>query len=128
MEARELIGRLYEVVIDCPDPRSLASFYRKLTGLDELFAGDDWVTLGLGRDVRIAFQRAEDYRPPRWPDPAYPQHMHLDVFVADLDAAGKAVEALGARLLEGAGQGGFRVYADPVGHPFCLCRDDPAAP
>ena len=41
-----MIGRLYEVVIDCPDPRGLAAFYRELTGLDELLGADDWVTVG----------------------------------------------------------------------------------
>jgi hypothetical protein len=127
MEGGHVIGRLYEVVVDCPDPRALASFYQELTGLDQLYGDDDWVTLGRGTDVRIAFQRAEDYRPPRWPDPAYPQHMHLDVFVSDIAAAEEQVIKLGARSL-GAGGDAFRVYADPAGHPFCLCRDDPEAP
>ena len=122
-----MIGRLYEVVIDCPDPKALAGFYQQLTGLDELFAEDDWVTLGRGGEVRVAFQRAEDYQPPRWPDPAYPQHMHLDIFVPDLDEASATVEALGARRLAGGGRD-FTVFADPAGHPFCLCRDDPSAP
>ncbi len=122
-----MIGRLYEIVIDCPDPRGLAAFYRELTGLDELLGEDDWVTLGRGGDVRVAFQRAEDYRPPQWPDPAQPQHMHLDIFVPDLDEAAAKVEALGARRLGGDGVA-FLVYADPAGHPFCLSRDDPRAP
>ena len=52
--------------------------------------------------------------------------MHLDVFVPDLDRAGQAVVALGARLLRGGDSS--RVYADPAGHPFCLSLDDPAAP
>jgi hypothetical protein len=123
-----VIGRLYEVVIDCPDPKALASFYRELTGLDELYVDDGWATLGRGKDVRIAFQRAEDYQPPRWPDPAYPQHMHLDIFVADIAAAEERVLKLGARPLDAGGGDSFRVYADPAGHPFCLCRDDPEAP
>jgi catechol-2,3-dioxygenase len=122
-----LIGRLYEIVIDCPDPRGLAAFYQELTGLDELLGEDDWVTLGRGGDVRVAFQKAEDYQPPRWPDPTHPQHMHLDIFAADIDEAAAKVEALGARRLGGDGEA-FHVYADPAGHPFCLCRDDPRAP
>jgi hypothetical protein len=122
-----MIGRLYEVVIDCPDPKELGSFYRELTGLDELAVTDGWVTLGRGGDVRLAFQRVADYRPPRWPDVEFPQHMHLDVFVADLDEAERQVLALGATPLD-RGDDAFRVYADPAGHPFCLCRDDPTAP
>ncbi len=47
--------------------------------------------------------------------------MHMDVLVADLDIAQVQVLALGGRLLEGSDKPiGYRVYADPVGHPFCL--------
>jgi hypothetical protein len=31
-----------------------------------------------------------------------------------------AVLALGAHVLQGQSGTGFRVYADPAGHPFCL--------
>ena len=47
---------------------------------------------------------------------------HLDVRVADVEEAEPKVLALGARKLPGGG-GDFRVYADPVGHPFCLVWD-----
>jgi hypothetical protein len=40
--------------------------------------------------------------------------------VHDIDQAEPKVLALGARRLPGQGSS-FRVYADPVGHPFCLC-------
>ncbi len=47
--------------------------------------------------------------------------MHADVLVDDLDVAEAEVLRLGATLLEGSDKRiGFRVYADPVGHPFCL--------
>jgi predicted enzyme related to lactoylglutathione lyase len=70
-----MIGRLYEVVVDCPEPATLARFY------------------------------------------------------ADLDEAEQRVLALGGRRLEESGDGGAsRVYADPAGHPFCVCLDDPSAP
>ena len=47
--------------------------------------------------------------------------MHVDVMVDDLDLAEPKVLALGATLLEGSDKPiGYRVYADPVGHPFCL--------
>jgi hypothetical protein len=61
------------------------------------------------------------YEPPRWPDPAFPQQIHLDVLGADLAAAEQlATDAGATRLRDG---GGHRVYADPVGHPFCLYED-----
>lgn len=119
------IGRLYEVVIDCPDPRALAAFYAELTGYETRYEHDDWVTLGHGDSVRIAFQRAPGHRAPRWPDPAYPQQLHLDIVVTDLDEADRRVRALGAIRLPGSDA---RVYADPAGHPFCLSPEDPAAP
>ena len=71
---------------------------------------------------RLAFQEAPDLQPPDWPDPSRPQQFHLDVRVADVDVAEPQVLELGARRLPGGG-GDFRVYADPVGHPFCLVWD-----
>jgi hypothetical protein len=42
--------------------------------------------------------------------------------VADVDEAEPKVLELGARRLPGGG-GDWRVYADPVGHPFCFVWD-----
>ncbi|HEY1179075.1 MAG TPA: VOC family protein, partial [Phytomonospora sp.] len=70
---------------------------------------------------RLTFQRVADHRPPLWRDPARPARMHLDVLVDDLDVAEALALDLGATLLEGSDKPiGYRVYADPVGHPFCL--------
>ncbi|MGR6317719.1 VOC family protein [Micromonospora soli] len=122
-----MIGQLRSVVIDCPDPRALARFYAELLGLpliEDNSDGDDWVVLGgpAGHQPRLAFQKALDLRAPDWPDPERPQQFHLDVTVDDIEAAEKAALALGARRLPGEGDG-WRVYADPAGHPFCLCWD-----
>jgi hypothetical protein len=75
-----------------------------------------------GAGYRLAFQQAPDLQPPDWPDPDRPQQFHLDIRVADVDVAEPQVLELGARRLPGGG-GDFRVYADPVGHPFCLVWD-----
>ncbi|WP_199485987.1 VOC family protein [Micromonospora haikouensis] len=122
-----MIGQLRSTVVDCPDPRALAAFYAELLGLPVAEGdsdGDEWVVLGgpVGQHPRLAFQRAPDLRPPTWPDPERPQQLHLDITVTDVEAAERAVLALGARRLDGEGEG-FRVYADPAGHPFCLCWD-----
>ncbi|MBM0235727.1 VOC family protein [Micromonospora sp. STR1_7] len=122
-----MIGQLRSVVIDCPDPRALAAFYAELLGIplaEGADSDDEWVVLGgkPGQQPRLAFQRALNLRPPAWPDPERPQQFHIDVTVDDIEAAEKAALALGARRLPGEGEG-FRVYADPVGHPFCLCWD-----
>jgi hypothetical protein len=42
--------------------------------------------------------------------------------VDDIDEAEPKVLALGATPLPGEGSS-FRVYADPAGHPFCLCTE-----
>lgn len=118
------IGRVHSVILDCPDAQALAPFYEALTGLAVLDSHGDWVTLGPadGSLPRLAFQTIADYRPPSWPDPAAPQQSHLDIEVDDIDAAEPRVLALGATLLHDGGgeKSGYRVYTDPVGHPFCL--------
>lgn len=123
-----MIGKLYTIVIDCPDPSELAGFYAELLSLSRLEddpesgAEPEFVVLGnaAGEPV-VAFQRVEDFRPPQWSVPDHPQQMHVDVMVADLDVAEPQVLALGATLLDGSDKPvGYRVYADPVGHPFCL--------
>ena len=61
---------------------------------------------------------------PQWPDGA-PQQIHLDLYITDLAGAHAEAVALGAELLQAAedpdAPEGFQVYADPAGHPFCLC-------
>ncbi|MEU0881309.1 VOC family protein [Lentzea sp. NPDC005914] len=114
------IGELYDVVIDCPDPGALAEFYRQVVGGEITDSDSDWTTLSTPRG-RVSFQRVDDYSPPRWPGQEHPQQIHLDVMVTNLDESEPLVLELGATLLEGSSKPvGFRVYADPAGHPFCL--------
>jgi catechol 2,3-dioxygenase-like lactoylglutathione lyase family enzyme len=114
-----MIGRLHTVVIDCPNPAALAEFYSALLGLPITRRDSDWVTIGGDGWPRIAFQLAPDLQEPAWPDPEQPQQVHLDVQVDDIDAAEQRVLALGATRLR-SDESGFRVYADPAEHPFCL--------
>ncbi|MFE3113103.1 VOC family protein [Kitasatospora indigofera] len=125
-----MIGHLFSLVIDCPAPAELAGFYERLLTLARVEHSDDYVVLESpdGRD-RVTFQRVDGYRPPRWTDPGHPPQMHVDVLVADLDVAQEAVLALGATLLEGSDKPiGYRVYADPAGHPFCLVTSEGVTP
>jgi catechol 2,3-dioxygenase-like lactoylglutathione lyase family enzyme len=116
-----VIGRLEKTVVDCPDPRALAAFYAGLLGMRVNEDGDDWVVIGpRPGDRHLAFQRATTWVAPRWPDPDHPQQLHLDIRVDDVEAAQAVVLERGARLLQGESGTGFRVFADPVGHPFCL--------
>lgn len=104
---------------DCPDASTLARFWSGLLGEPVTYDADGVAMLGGSRP--LLFQSVEGYNPPRWPDPAYPQQLHLDIEVPDLDVGEAAVLALGATRLPGQGEG-FRVFADPAGHPFCLVR------
>lgn len=120
-----MIGELQCVVLDCPDAPALARFYQALLGgvVDKRDprwgVGPTFSTLHLASGLVLTFQGVADHRPPRWPDPEYPQQCHVDVEVAELDQAQRRVLELGATLLL-ADPRGWRIFADPAGHPFCL--------
>lgn len=113
------------IVVECPDERALAQFYVELLGMQVL--REDWLVIAPDRETvpRLAFDTVPDYRPPSWPDPAYPQQVHLDLPAVDLDAAEQLALRLGASRLQD--RDTFRSYADPAGHPFCVYHD-PAEP
>lgn len=118
------IGRLSLFALDCPDPRALATFYSALTGLAIGPDEDDheWVEL-VNEGVTIAFQRVDEYVAPIWPGNTHPQQGHVDIDVLNLDEGEKQVLALGAKKAEYQPGTTFRVFIDPVGHPFCLVLD-----
>lgn len=125
-----MIAKLQCVVLDCADVAELSRFYQWLLGgvvnqPDPRWSlSDGWATLHTDDGFVLAFQRARDHRPARWPDPSHPQQFHLDLGVEDLDQAQEDVLTRGATLLdEGDGKRSWRVFADPAGHPFCLVRD-----
>lgn len=120
------LARLRTVVLDCPDPRALADFYRGVLGGEITDEEDDWVTLVVdGR--RVAFQLAPGFVPPTWPAGERPLQVHIDLTVDDVDAVEPHVLALGATRHDvqpsEADGDSFRVYLDPAGHLFCLCWD-----
>ncbi len=116
-----MIGRLEKTVLDCPDPRALAAFYAQVFGMHVNEDSDDWVVIGLAPAARqLTFQRASTWVPPQWPDPGHPQQLHLDIRVDDVDKAERAVLELGARRMPAERKTGFRMFVDPVGHPFFL--------
>lgn len=123
------------IVLDCPDALELAGFYSGLLGWPvEEASNHDWATLrppggGLAPDnpdgrPALAFQRIEDWVPPTWPGGSHPQQFHLDFAVDDIDIAQSGILTLGATLHahQPSQDGGFRVFLDPAGHPFCLVR------
>ncbi|HZE41928.1 MAG TPA: VOC family protein [Stackebrandtia sp.] len=120
MTSEDKIGQWHGLTVDCPDPDALAAFYQRLLGMIRVQQDDGFIVIGDAADrPGVAFQRVDDFRAPRWPDPARPQQMHFEVRVDDLDAAEARVLSIGGARLDGGGER-FRVCADPVGHPFCL--------
>ena len=114
------IARYPSIVIDCPDPGVLATFYG--TMLDwKTDISSDWAKVRADYGQCIDFQQVQNYTPPKWPSQEVPQQMHLDVIVDDLDAAEAAVLELGATKHDHQPGKTFRVFLDPAGHPFCLC-------
>lgn len=113
---------LFAVTIDAPAASELARFYADLLGLEVGYDGPEGALVA-GDGTSLMFQQISDYQAPDWPNPQRPQQAHLDITVADLDAAERQVLELGATRLDGGGET-FRVFADPAGHPFCLCRGD----
>jgi len=119
--------QLLGFIIDCPDPMKLAGFYSEVTGRPiREGSGESFACISYG-EIDLAFQRVDDYRPPRWPDDEHPKQYHLDFEVSDVEAEHRRVLDLGATLQKdciGPEGYGWRVYTDPVGHPFCLCRHE----
>ena len=104
-------------VLDCDDAAGLATFWSGLLEVDVASLDDDgWASLEpTPSGLRLAFQQVTKHRAP---GRGRPQQLHLDVQVTDLDAGQARVLALGGSLLRDGG--GYRVFTDPAGHPFCL--------
>ena len=134
------VPKVVQTVLDGPDPRAMAEFWRQFLGYDYRPGdeppapgepdpkGEDWLVL---RDpagaAGLAFQRVEDLPRSTWPDPTVPQQLHLDLAVPDieaLDAQHERALSLGATLVDDSRKRDpeepLRVYADPAGHPFCV--------
>ena len=111
------------IVFDATDIAAESAFWAALLG-GEVDAEDDWHSISVNGEWRLGVQLAPDHVQPEWPD-GTPQQIHLDIYIDDLGSAHQEVIALGARMLQAADDPntdqGFQVYADPAGHPFCLC-------
>ena len=110
------------VVFDAADLAAESSFWAGVLDGTVDDAEDDWHRVMVDGESRVAVQLAPNHVPPDWPDGTPEQQIHLDLWVEDFAAAHDRVMSLGARVLKPpAGDDNFQVYADPAGHPFCLC-------
>ena len=112
------------VVFDAADVPTVSAFWADLLEGDVV---DDDARFHIVIDTEghwlIGVQHAPDHVQPDWPD-GNEQQFHLDLHVTDPLTAHRHVINLGARLLQDAtdpdAEHGYRVYADPAGHPFCI--------
>ena len=111
------------VVFDAADLAAESSFWAGV--LDgTVDAEDDWHMVLVDGSARVGVQLAPNHVPPDWPNGTPEQQIHLDLWVDDFPSAHEHVTSLGAKVLKPVEEDfgdNFQVYADPAGHPFCLC-------
>jgi predicted enzyme related to lactoylglutathione lyase len=113
------------VVFDAADLEAESSFWAGvLEGTVD--AEDNWHMVIVDGAPRVGVQLAPNHIAPDWPDGTPQQQIHLDLWVDDFEAGHDRVMSLGAKVLKPAADDpsspdNFQVYADPAGHPFCLC-------
>jgi catechol 2,3-dioxygenase-like lactoylglutathione lyase family enzyme len=119
------------VCLDCADAEELATFYRRLLGLEEAARdGSDWILMRHpDGGATLSFQAEPWYEPPVWPEVPGTQTkmLHLEVLVDDVESAVEYAVSCGASVAGHQPQdrdpSALRVMLDPAGHPFCLCTD-----
>ncbi|WP_263120737.1 VOC family protein [Cellulomonas sp. RIT-PI-Y] len=111
------------VVFDAADLDAESSFWAGVFD-GTVRRDDDWHMVQVDGESKVGVQLAPGHTPPQWPDGVPQQQIHLDLWVEDFAASHARVMELGARVLSEAGDNNFQVYADPAGHPFCLCWEE----
>jgi predicted enzyme related to lactoylglutathione lyase len=110
------------VTISSIEPERLIDFYTRLMSLEVTFEAGAFavVSSDVASPVHLAFQRvAGESETP----------VHMDLHVADVDAAATEVLRLGGRLGESHEEVGsvWRQAFDPDGNVFCLMSTAPPA-
>lgn len=110
-------------VLDAANIDEVSAFWAALLG-GTVETDDGWHSISVDGVHRLDVQHAPDHVRPEWPD-GQPQQVHFDIGVTDIAAADAEAVQLGATPLgerqDLTAASGFQVYADPAGHPFCLC-------
>jgi predicted enzyme related to lactoylglutathione lyase len=111
-----------DIVIDCADPETLASFWARALGYRKAGLFEPYFVLlpTVGAHPPVMLQRV--------PEPKTAKaRIHFDLRVDDIEAEAQRLEQLGARRID-VGQGhdpGWITMADPEGNEFCVCPGVP---
>ena len=92
--------RFREVVIDCADPRTLATFWAGFTGYERRTWHEDWATIGTpDESMIIGFQQVPEGKTVKNRVSRCPRERckngDLDFFAADEEATAREIETLG---------------------------------
>jgi predicted enzyme related to lactoylglutathione lyase len=114
-----------DIVIDCSDPETLATFWAEALG---------YTKAGLFDQYFVLLPTVREFPPvilQRVPEPKTTKaRIHIDLRVPDIETEAQRLEALGARRID-IGQGdnpGWITMADPDGNEFCVCPGVPLPP
>lgn len=115
------VGKLWSVTLDCADPEPLAEFWSAALDGKVAYRSEKFIGVELPDGPWIGAYSIPDYEPPEWPEGEVGKQFHLDLSVADLDEAERALLELGAKKAETQPEPDrWRVFLDPAGHPFCV--------
>jgi predicted enzyme related to lactoylglutathione lyase len=107
------------IVVDCKEPKALASFWAKVLGSEIEDDSDDEMAALLPRDGNgpyVLFLKVPD-------DKIVKNRLHFDLRPDDQAAEVERVLALGATRVDiGQGDVTWEVLADPEGNEFCILR------
>lgn len=122
------VASMAAITLNCADVEALANFWAELLGGEIVYRSEQVIALGTPRGALLCAQ-VPDYQPPTWPQGERPTQLHLDLAVADRDAARDEALRLGATVAQHQPGGDtWLVLLDPAGHPFCLTSMPPGWP
>ena len=113
-----MIGSIDEVVIDCADPNALASFWAQVLGGEPVERDEAWSYVRPPGWTQLSFQKVPEAKTVK-------NRLHLDVLVADIEAATALAESFGARRqgeVHRGQAGSFQVLLDPEGNEWCVVK------
>ena len=112
------VGTLYAIVVDVNDLEICSRFWTQVLGADILYQDASYIRIGRqGQRPTLLLQKIADKHSRK-------NRMHIDLDVANLDAAVRRVQALGGRQLKVINEYGmtWAVMSDPDGNEFCLVK------